>query len=289
MRDRLTRIQRLARKIRGEVVGGTDSLLLAKQTAAEGPLQESEIEILSLNLRQVDRMLEAYIGGDMKRSTLLDWVDEMLRISLTLDLSSQAESSLEIESALGVLTLILDDDFASPDSSRRLSMLLLDKVRYRGTIPCRRIVSEMFREMGSANLAVQREGSETRNSTWADFCLLPRNRQGVVQPLNFTTGWFKPLSVSTIDLWQQISPGEYWTQRENDLIPDLLSAQPALERRLRGLQIFIDPGGLTEAVVDSETLTRRELRQATLGFCSIHRMNRCFLDGFPVHSRKEDL
>jgi len=131
-------------------------------------------------------------------------------------------------------------------------------------------------------------GPCTEDPSWVDISLLPRHFRPDSRPTEGDT-WFQPLSVSTRSLWQQISPNEPWANRENDRVPALISEDSSLENVLEGLQLFLDPGGLTEAVVDSSRLGSRELRRAVSGFRLLHQMRRCYLDGIPVHFHKEDL
>jgi len=185
--------------------------------------------------------------------------------------------------------LLLDDDFASPDSSKRLCRLLFDRLQYRRTVPCRRAVSEMLRELGVAHLTMMARESDVVRPRWVDIALLPRRKNSGEAPQPGKSGWFQPLSISTARLWSQIAPDDRWASPENDRIPALICREPWLEPELDGLQIFLDPGGLTEAVVETEGLQSLDMRKAVAGFRALHQLNRCYLDGIPVHSRKEDL
>ena len=292
--ERIFRIERLASHVRDEVTSdGSDLkdaelLALAKSTMRDRPLARSEIKLLSLNLERIRAQISRFLSGELERSRFHDWVCEMLKISITMFLASESPRGQTAESALGLLALIVDDDFTSPDSSRRLCQLVLDRIEFRQTVPCRRAISEMLRELGEVSLSVCERGPCTEDPSWVDISLLPRHFRPDSRPTEGDT-WFQPLSVSTRSLWQQISPNEPWANRENDRVPALISEDSSLENELDGLQLFLDPGGLTEAVVDSSRLGSRELRRAVSGFRLLHQMRRCYLDGIPVHFHKEDL
>ncbi|MEE2855788.1 MAG: hypothetical protein VX949_00170 [Planctomycetota bacterium] len=293
-RDRLIRLEQLASHVRGEVAsdvpGLEDSelLALARSTIRDRPLARSEIKLLSLNLERIRVQILRFLSGELERSRFHDWVCEMLKISITMFLASESPRGQTAESALGLLALIVDDDFTSPDSSRRLCQLVLDRIEFRQSVPCRRAISEMLRELGEVSLSVCERGPCTEDPSWVDISLLPRHLRPESRP-GVADTWFQPLSVSTCGLWRQISPNEPWANRENDRVPALISEDSSLEKELEGLQLFLDPGGLTEAVVSSTRLGTRELRRAVSGFRLLHQMRRCYLDGIPVHFHKEDL
>ena len=192
------------------------------------------------------------------------------------------------ENALGLLALVTDDDFASPDTSRSLCKLVEDRIALRLPIPSRRTISELLRELGKASLTICDRGPQRENPKWMDIALLPRHQVlGTTQPQQTT--WFQPQSVSTREIWNEISPTDHWTNVENDLIPALISDEPWLTSELEGLSLYLDPDGITEAVLDAPQISSREVRKAVSGFRALHQMKRCSIDGIPVHSRKEDL
>ncbi len=292
--DRGIRLEQLASHVRGEFAAdvshlkGAELLALAKLTVRDRPLARSEIKLLSLNLERIRVQISRFLSGELERSHFHDWVCEMLKISITMFLASESPRGQTVESALGLLALIVDDDFTSPDSSRRLCQLVIDRIEFRQSVPCRRAISEMLRELGEVSLSVCERGPCIEDPSWVDVSLLPRHFRPECRPGAGDT-WFQPLSVSTRSLWSQISPNEPWANRENDRIPALISEDSSLEKQLDGLQLFLDPGGLTEAVVNSTRLGTRELRIAVSGFRLLHQMRRCYLDGIPVHFHKEDL
>jgi hypothetical protein len=253
------------------------------------PLSAAEISALSLDLDRVQQQLMTYLAGDLDRNSFHNWACTLIKISVTLELAKEQPEGQKIDSALGLLALLLDDDFASPDSSKRLCRLLFDRLQYRRTVPCRRAVSEMLRELGVAHLTVMARESDAVLPRWVDIALLPRRKNSGEAPHPGKSGWFQPLSISTARLWSQIAPDDRWARPENDRLPALICRQPWLESELEGLQIFLDPGGLAEAVVETEGLQSLDMRKAVAGFRALHQLNRCYLDGIPVHSRKEDL
>ena len=72
-------------------------------------------------------------------------------------------------------------------------------------------------------------------------------------------------------------------------IPGLIAEEPWLANEFEGLSLYLDPDGITEAVVEATRIGSRELRKAVAGFRALHQMKRCSIDGIPVHSREEDL
>ncbi len=292
--DRRSRLEAISRYLK------RDANHLFLQSGAPSPLQmveeliqhsvptAAEIQDLGFNLPLIQLRLDQFLEGSLDRSDLSRWVCETLKFAITISLRERTADGDLVENALGLLALVTDDDFASPDTTRRLCKLLEDRISLRLPIPSRRTISELLRELGTASLTICERGPQPQNPKWMDIALLPRQQNGDT-PRSQQVTWFQPLSVCTREVWKEISPTDRWTNVENDRIPAMTSEEPWLADELKGLSIYLDPDGITEAVIDATQIGTREVRTAVAGFRALHQMKHCSIDGIPVHSRKEDL
>lgn len=292
--DRRSRLEILSLHLRGEnhenLPFSDDGIALRwiEQLVQESPLTPDEILILGFDLPLLKARIDDFLEGQGDRSLLHKWVCDALKIAVTVSLREVSPDGDLLENTLGLMALITDDDFASPDTSIRLCRLIEDRIALRLPVPCRRTISELLREMGEGSLIVSEKGPNSENPVWVDVSLLPR-RHDAKNTCSPQATWFQPLSICTASLWQQISPQDRWSGVENDRIPGLIAEEPWLASEFEGLSLYLDPDGITEAVVEATRIGSRELRKAVSGFRALHQMRRCSIDGIPVHSREEDL
>ncbi|MEE2882709.1 MAG: hypothetical protein VYD70_03195 [Planctomycetota bacterium] len=292
--DRRSRLEAISLYLKRELNQINDDfddltpLQMVEELVQQSAPTPEEIRTLGLSLSLVQNRIDQFLEGTLDRFDLNHWVCETLKFAITLSLREHSAEGDLVENSLGLMALITDDDFASHDTSRRLCRLVEDRISLRLPVPSRRTISELLRELGVASLIVSERGPCEEDPAWADVALLPR-RQDYDTAKSPRTTWFQPLSVCTLKLWQEISPADHWTHVENDRIPALISEEPWLTAELDGLSLYLDPDGITEAVVDTSRIGSRELRKAVAGFRALHQMKHCSIDGIPVHSRKEDL
>jgi hypothetical protein len=292
--DRRSRLEIISGHLRGKVNENNNCtndvipLRLVEELVRDSPPTSDEILALGFDLQLVGTRIDEFLEGQFDRNLLHHWVCNSLKIAVVLSLRETCPDGALIEDTLGLMALVTDDDFASPDTSVRLCRLIDDRISLRLPAPCRRTISELLREMGEGFLIVTERGPDSEHPVWVDVSLLPR-RHDATSAQSPRPTWFQPLSVCTESLWKEISPRDRWTGVENDRIPGLIAEEPWLTREFEGLSLYLDPDGITEAVVDATRIGSRELRKAVAGFRALHQMKRCSIDGIPVHSQKEDL
>ncbi|MGE4620049.1 MAG: hypothetical protein AAEJ04_09610 [Planctomycetota bacterium] len=252
------------------------------------PPTAAEIETLGFDLNLILAKIDHFLAGSSERAFLHQWVCHALKFAITISLRTNSPQGALVENSLGLLAIISDDDFASHDTTRRLCLLIKDRISLQLPVPSRRAISELLRELGNVSLTVSDKGPTHTDPAWMDISLLPR-RKVQDSSISGQTPWFQPLSISTKKLWKNIAPGDPWSHVENDRLPPLIDAKPWLAIELQGLSLYLDPDGITEAIVDSPRIGTRELKMAISGFSALHQMIRCSIDGIPVHSRKEGL
>lgn len=292
--DRRSRLEKISRYLNREVSRTHDLLTdptpfqLVEELVQQSAPTNEEIQELGFELPMICNRLDQFLEGSLERSDLSRWVCEALKFAITLSLRDRSCDGDMVENSLGLLALVTDDDFASPDTSLRLCKLIEDRISLSLPIPTRRAISELLRELGNASMTICDRGPDPENPVWMDIALLPRNQSypSTNQPQDT---WFQPLSVSTRQVWKEISPSAHWTHVENNLVPALVEQEPWLTNEFDGLSLYLDPDGITEAVIETTQIGSREVRKAVSGFRALHQMKRCFIDGIPVHSRKEDL
>jgi len=292
--DRRSRLEIISGHLRGKINENSDftsdvvSLQLVEKLVQDSPPTSDEILALGFDLQLVRTRIDEFLAGQVDRNLLHHWICNALKIAVVLSLRETTPDGDLIEDTLGLMALVTDDDFASPDTSVRLCRLIDDRISLRLPAPRRRTISELLREMGEGALTVTERGPDSEHPVWVDVSLLPR-RHDAKSALSPRPTWFQPLSVCTQGLWKEISPSDRWTGVENDRIPGLIAEEPWLANEFEGLSLYLDPDGITEAVVEATRIGSRELRKAVAGFRALHQMKRCSIDGIPVHSREEDL
>jgi hypothetical protein len=206
-----------------------------------------------------------------------------------LDTSRRDDARLQAPAttALG-LAILLSDPAAAMGREQLRSCLrsMLSALGCRRPLPVGELLNCLGESLGRLDLnmpAVPRAGPDEPDEQWVDLAI-DRQATGfrLIPASVFTRSFFRRTLSSSGAPDSQAAPACY--HRENDKAPILLEQHPGLSEDI-DFEYYVDDSGLSEIVLDTESLGWGEKFHAARLFALYSNLGRAALAGVPLRSQ----
>ena len=185
--------------------------------------------------------------------------------------------------ALGLAILLSDPAAAmGREPLRRCLRRLLSALGCRRPLPVGKLLNCLGESLGQLELNLPdmpRAGSDEPEEQWADLAV-DRHATGfrLIPASVFTRSFFR----RTLHASSRPAPSCY--HRENDKAPILLELYPGLSENI-DFEYYVDESGLSEIVLDTESLGWDEKFHAARLFALYSNLDRAALEGIPLRDQ----
>ena len=206
-----------------------------------------------------------------------------------LDTSRRDDARLQAPAttALG-LAILLSDPAAAMGREQLRSCLrsMLSALGCRRPLPVGELLNCLGKSLGRLDLnmpAMPRTGPDEPDEQWVDLAI-DRHATGfrLIPASVFTRSFFRRTLSSSGAPDSQAAPACY--HRENDKAPILLEQHPGLSEDI-DFEYYVDDSGLSEIVLDTESLGWDEKFHAARLFALYSNLGRAALAGVPLRSQ----